>query len=105
MDDVVAGGADHEGLAAHPCHELRPWRLSLPGLCEVGELADVMDFHIAGVLAHLASSALEPLDELGTADDRGWLAIDDDRVALPSKGDATEEGGQWFPAGALDARL
>ena len=53
---------------------LRPWRLWLPRFAEVGELADVVDFHLAGVLAQLASSCLEPLDQLGAADDaRGWL--------------------------------
>ena len=31
-------------------------------VAEVGELADVVDFHLAGALAHLASSGLEPLD-------------------------------------------
>ena len=68
MDDVVAGGADHEGLASHACHELRPWRLWLPPLREVGEFADVVGFHLAGVLAQLTSSGLEPLDQLGAAD-------------------------------------
>ena len=64
MDDVVAGGADHEGLASFTRHELRPWWLWLPRFAEVGELADVVDFDLAGVLAPLASSCLEPLDEV-----------------------------------------
>jgi hypothetical protein len=59
MDVVMAGGADHEGLASFSCHELGPWRLWLPGFVEVGGLADVVDFYLAGVLAHLASSCIE----------------------------------------------
>ena len=62
MDEVMAGGADHEGLSSLSCHELGPWRLWLPGFAEVGELADVVGFHLAGALAHLASSGLESLD-------------------------------------------
>ena len=54
MDDVVAGGADYESLASFTRHVLRPWRLWLPGFAEVGELADVVDLDLAGVLAHLA---------------------------------------------------
>jgi hypothetical protein len=106
MDVVMAGGADHEGLSSLSCHELGPWRLWLPGFAEVGELADVVDFHLASALAHLTSSGLEPLDELRAADDaRGWLTVCEDRVALPFEGDATESGGQRFPAGAFDGCL
>src|SRR6476659_3450306 len=106
MDVVMAGGADHEGLASFSCHELGPWRLWLPGFVEVGELADVVDFYLAGVMAHLASSCLEPFDPPPTTDDaRGALAADQDRVALPFEGNATECGGQRFPAGAFDGCL
>ena len=102
----MAGGADHEGFASFSCHELGPWRLWLPGFVEVGELADVVDFHLAEVLAHLASSRVESFDQLLTADDaRGWFAVEKDRVALPFEGNATESGGQRFPAGALDGGL
>src|SRR6266516_5893768 len=107
MDDVVASGADHERLASFTRHELRPRRLWLPRFAEVGELANVVDFHLAGVLAHLASSCPEPLDQLGAADDdaRGWFAVGEDRYALPFEGDAAESGGQRFLAGAFDDRL
>ena len=106
MDEVVAVGADHEGLSSLSCHEFRPWRLWLPGFVEVGELGDVVGFYLAGALAHLTSSCLEPLDELCAADDaRGWLTVCEDRVALPFEGDATERGGQRFPAGARDGCL
>ena len=100
MDTVMAGGADHEGLSSLSCHEFGPWRrwLWLSGFVEVGELADVVGFHLAGALAHLTSSCLEPLDELCAADDaRGWLTVGEDRGGLPSQGDATESGGQRCP--------
>ena len=54
VDGLVAGGADHEGLPAHLGHELRPrglW-LSRPG--EVGEFADLVDFHPGTLVAPLA---------------------------------------------------
>jgi hypothetical protein len=65
----MAGGADHEGFASFSCHELCPWRLWLSGFVEVGELAGVVGLHLAGALAQLTSSGLEPLDELRAA---GW---------------------------------
>jgi hypothetical protein len=84
MDEVMAVGADYEGLSALSCHEFGPWRLWLSGFAEVGELGDVVGFHLAGALAHLALSRLEPCDELCVAGDaRGWLTVGEDRVALP----------------------
>jgi hypothetical protein len=112
MDDVVADVADHEGLASLSRHELRPWRLWLPRFAEVGELADVVDFHLAGVLAHLASSRLEPLDQLGAADDdaRGWLAVGEDRLVGGNVDDRLGEGVRGFlrkvvPDTALDPAM
>ncbi len=102
----MAVGADYEGLSALSCHEFGPWRLWLPGFAEMGELGDVVGFHLAGALAHLKSSSLEPLDELCAADDaRGWLTVGENRVSLPFQRDATESGGQRFPAGAFDGCL
>ena len=87
MDVVMAVGADYEGLSALSCHEFGPWRLWLPGFAEVGELGDVVGFHLAGALAHLTSSCLEPLDELCAADDvRRRFTVGEDRVALPFQG-------------------
>ena len=72
----------------------------------MGELGDVVGFHLAGALAHLTSSCLEPFDELCAADDaRGWLTVGEDRVSLPFQRDTTESGGQRFPAGAFDGCL
>jgi hypothetical protein len=50
VDVAVAGGADHEGFASPVGHGLGPLGLKRPGLTEVGELADVVDFHLAGLL-------------------------------------------------------
>jgi hypothetical protein len=41
----VALGADDEGLSAPLGHELVPRGLRLPGLCEIGELGDVMSVY------------------------------------------------------------
>src|ERR1017187_3784417 len=53
VDGLVAGGSDHEGLPAHPGHELRPpgLRPSRPG--EVSEFADLVYFHVGPRLAVL----------------------------------------------------
>jgi hypothetical protein len=84
VDGVVAGGADHEGLAPFPGHEVRPLGLwpSWPG--EVGELADLMNFHHGPLLAPLAPGREEPADQLLAAGGgQGWLAVIKDRFALP----------------------
>lgn len=46
VDGLVAGAAGYEGFPAHPGHEVRPSGLwpSCPG--EVGEFADLVDFHV-----------------------------------------------------------
>jgi hypothetical protein len=51
----MAGGADHEGLTSPFDHEFGPPWPWLPRFAEVGELADVVDFHHAGVLAQARS--------------------------------------------------
>ena len=90
VDGLVAGTADHEGFPAHPGHELRP-----PGLCpsrpgEVGELADLVDFHVGRRLAVLTPPGAEPLDQLLAAGGRVGKAVGDDRLLLPFQRDATE---------------
>jgi hypothetical protein len=47
----VAVGADHEGFPASFGHELIPYGLRVSRLCEVSELADVVDLYVAGLLA------------------------------------------------------
>jgi hypothetical protein len=64
MDLVVAGRADHEGLAALCCHECGPCWLAGAGVCEVGEPGDVVHLHLAAVLAQFAPVPLEPGNDL-----------------------------------------
>ena len=63
MDGVVAGAADHEGLAAHLGHLLRPRGLAWPGSPEAGELADLVDDHLGRVAAQLAPPGVEPVKQ------------------------------------------
>ena len=102
---LVAGDADHEGFPAHPGHELRPsgLRPSCPG--EVGELADLVDFHVGQRVAPLALSCPEPDGQLLAAGGQVGKAVGDDRFLLSFQRDATEPGDQWFPARPFDGGL
>jgi hypothetical protein len=63
----------------------------------VGELADVVNVHLAGQRAHLAPSRQEPGDQLfAGGGDRGWLAVGEDRRLLPFERNSAEPGGQWL---------
>ena len=94
----MAGWADHQGLAPLACHQLRPRGLRLSRLAEVGELADLVDVHLARVPADLAPVRQEPGDQLFTADNaRDQETVGDDRVLLPSQRDAAEPCDQWLP--------
>jgi hypothetical protein len=54
-----------------------PWSL------QVGELADLVDVHRAGLLAQLAPFGLKPREQLFASDgDRNWDPVDEDRVLL-----------------------
>ena len=65
MDVLVAGTADHQGLASPFGHELYPSGfLPLARPVEVGELADVMDLQLLGCSAQLAAPGHEPVDQL-----------------------------------------
>ena len=59
----MAGRADHEGLPAHPGHDLCPRGLWSPRLPEVGEFPDLVNFHRRLLLAPLAAASLEPGDQ------------------------------------------
>jgi hypothetical protein len=80
VDGLVAGAADHEGFPAHPGHEVCPpgLRPSCPG--EVGELADLVDFHVGPLVAVLAPPCAEPLDQLFATGGRVGKAVGDDRL-------------------------
>ncbi|MCW2914894.1 MAG: hypothetical protein JWN52_2962 [Actinomycetia bacterium] len=66
MDGVVAGRADHEGLAVHLGHFRRPRGLVWSDLPEAGEFADLVDDHLARVAAQLTPPGEEPVDQLFT---------------------------------------
>ena len=94
----MAGRADHEGLPAHGGHEVRPLGLrpSRPG--EVGEGADLVDFHRGALLTPLAPACQEPDGQLLAAGSRDGLAVGEDRFLLPYQRDAAEPCDQWLPA-------
>ena len=52
------------GLAAHRGHFRRPRGLAWSGLTEAGELADLVDEHLAWVAAQLTPSGQEPVYQL-----------------------------------------
>lgn len=61
----MTSSADHKGFAALGRHDPYPFRWWVPGPFEIGQLADVMDFHIRiRLLTQLTSARLEPLDQL-----------------------------------------
>jgi hypothetical protein len=78
VDGLMAGGADHEGLAVHPGHELRPSGLSPSCPYEVGELADLVDFHGGQRVAPLAAPGPEPDGQLLAAGGQVGKAVGDD---------------------------
>ena len=61
VDDVMAGAADHQGLAPHPCHFRRPGGLARAGFPEAGEFADLVHKHRARFRAQLAPPRQEPV--------------------------------------------
>ena len=68
VDLGVAGGADHEGLAAPPRHDLHPFGLVwLSGLTEILEFADLVHAHLVRLPTELAPSRQEPVDQLCAA--------------------------------------
>src|SRR5512133_1580743 len=66
VDEVVAGGAHHEGLASLDRHDRRPRGLTWPGWSQIGELADLVHQHLARFAAQLTPPGQEPVDQLLT---------------------------------------
>jgi hypothetical protein len=60
----MAVGADHEGLSASSCHKGGPPGLGWSVGVEVGQLADVVDLHMSGLLAEFALAFEESGDQL-----------------------------------------
>src|SRR5258708_40152115 len=106
MDGVVAGPADHQGLAPSARHFCRPRRLWPSRTVEDCEAADVMHRDAVRAVAEFAPVRQEPGDQLLVTDDaRDQDAVRDDRVSLPSEGNASEPCDQWLPATAFDPSL
>ena len=88
---VVAGGADHEGLAPPSRHDRHPFGLLCPGVSEICQGADVVRLNVARALTDLAGVREEPGDELVVRmvhPDR--LTVDDRRRSLPLQWNAAE---------------
>jgi hypothetical protein len=64
VDYVVAGSADHEGLASPFRHQLSPRWLWSSRLDEVDESADVVHVHLGLLLAELTAASPDPDDKL-----------------------------------------
>jgi hypothetical protein len=88
----VAGAADHEGLAPPHRHQPDPGRfLPPPWFVEVGEVADVVDFHVVRRPAHLAPARDEPADQLVAAGGaQGRRPVDEGCCGLPVQRDSAE---------------
>ena len=68
MDVVMADPTEDQRLPPSRCHESHPIGRRLPSLTvQVGELADVMDFHVLRGAARLACVRQEPLKQLGAS--------------------------------------
>ena len=106
MDGVVAGAADHQGLAPLPGHDGHPRGLACSGFAEAGEVADLVHEHSARVPAQLAPSGKEPGDQfLARVGDPAGDAVSDDRVLVACEGYPAEPGDQWLLAVAFDPGL
>ena len=87
MDVVVAVGADDERFAPHGCHEGCPRGLARSWSAEAGEPGDLVDSHRCAVLAKLASSRAEPVDQFLARDgDRYRGRVADDRAPVACEG-------------------
>ena len=86
VDDVVAGSADHEGLASPLRHELSPRGLWSSRLGEISESSDVVHVHLGLLLTDLTAARPDPGDELPALTGRAGdsEAVDEDRLLLPS---------------------
>ncbi len=68
MDVVMTHSAEDQRLPPSRCHESNPIRRRLPSLTvQVGELADVMDFHVLRGATRLAFVRQKPLKQLGAS--------------------------------------
>lgn len=98
VDEIMAGRADHEGLASLTCHELYPLGLVRPRVAEIGQAAELVYVHRVRVLAELAPPAAEPTEQLlARVGDLGRGSIGEDRAGLALEWDSTEPRYQRLP--------
>src|SRR5262249_32439469 len=103
VDGVVAGVADHEGLALFPGHECRPGGLVWSGFPELRELADLVHEHLGRVAAQFASPFQERGDQFLTGrGSRRGDAVVELCVPVPCKWYPAEPCDQWLLASAFD---
>jgi hypothetical protein len=103
VDVIMAGGADHEGLAPSIRHDLGPPGLARAGRVEIRELADLMNLDIARGAAKLAGVRQQAGDQfLVWIVNRNRLAVDELGRALPLEWDTTEPCDQWLPGNPLN---
>lgn len=106
---MVAAAASNERLASSRCHEANPSRLlRSPGLVEVSELADVMDFGICCGAAELAVSGEQTFYQLAAPGPvlLCWRAVGEDCMRLSFERDAAEARNQRLSSSiALDEDL
>src|SRR5215472_11319030 len=106
MNSVMAFRADHECFAPPFRHQPCPFGLSWSRLAEVGELADVVNCHVARLPADLAFPAEQPQGQFfaGVADPFRD-AVGDDRLSLSLEWYPAEPCDQRFPAVPFDGGL
>ena len=105
MDGVVAGLADHEGLASPFRHELCPRGLWSFRCGQVSEFADLVHIDGGSSITEFAPAGEEPGDQLLADGGRNWYAVVEGRFLLPFQRDFTEACDQWFPVVTVDAGL
>ena len=98
--------ADHEGLAPLPQHERRPWGLDCVQF-ETGEVADLVNNHLARLPAQLAPSSKQPANQLLplVGDLARGSTVDDDRPLVSHQWYPAEPCDKWLLAYAFDPSL
>src|SRR5947209_850192 len=97
MDVIMADAAEDQRLPPSRCHEPHPVGRRLPSLTvQVGELADVMDFHVLRGAARLTRVRQKPLKQLGAS----LTPAGKEEVLKVCR----ETRPEWYPAEAGDQR-
>src|SRR4051812_4258804 len=98
MDVVMTNATEDQRLPPPRCHESYPIGRRLPSLTvQVGELADVVDFHVLRGAARLARVRQKPLKQF-----RAAFPLTGKQVVLKVRREIRPE---WYPAEAGDQRF